>query len=403
MPNLLDGIKVIDWTQAHHGAATAYMLADLGADVIKVEDPKGDLARTWRSIMGVDLDLPGGRNILFEGANRGKRSITLNLKTEEGRDIFRRLAGQADVLVTNHRPSVRERLGLDYPSLSQSNPRLIYAVASGYGEKGPFADERSFDNVAFAWSGMMHCIGEEDSPPLYMTPGAADQLGATMLAQGIMGALYWRERTGWGQQVEASLLGALVHLLAMPFNTYLMSGRLPRRPTRRRVFNPLVGWYRCADDRWIMFSINRPQERWHDFCRVLELSEEVETSPRFSSTRVRANNCEELVALIDRAVSAKPCEEWLSLCRDRGLICASVNRVEDIAGDVQIAANGYIVDVDHQMLGPMKTVGFPISFSRVQQKVGAAAPELGQHTEEVLIEGGYSWDEILELRDKGII
>ena len=133
------------------------------------------------------------------------------------------------------------------------------------------------------------------------------------------------------------------------------------------------------------------------------MSEEVETSPRFSSTRVRANNCEELVALIDRAVSAKPCEEWLSLCRDRGLICASVNRVEDIAGDVQIAANGYIVDVDHQMLGPMKTVGFPISFSRVQQKVGAAAPELGQHTEEVLIEGGYSWDEILELRDKGII
>ena len=198
MPNLLDGIKVIDWTQAHHGAATAYMLADLGADVIKVEDPKGDLARTWRSIMGVDLDLPGGRNILFEGANRGKRSITLNLKTEEGRDIFRRLAGQADVLVTNHRPSVRERLGLDYPSLSQSNPRLIYAVASGYGEKGPFADERSFDNVAFAWSGMMHCIGEEDSPPLYMTPGAADQLGATMLAQGIMGALYWRERNRMG-------------------------------------------------------------------------------------------------------------------------------------------------------------------------------------------------------------
>ena len=170
MTNLLDGIRVIDWTQAHHGAATDYMLDDLAAG--------------------------------------------------------------SDVLITNHRAGVRQRLGLAYQDLSPDNPRLIYRVASGYGEEGPFCDERSFDNVAFAWSGMMHLIGEEDGPPQYMTPGAADQSGATMLTQGIISGLYWRERTGEGQQVEASLLGALVNLLALPFDMFLMSGRLPKRPTR---------------------------------------------------------------------------------------------------------------------------------------------------------------------------
>ena len=403
MTNLLDGIRVIDWTQAHHGAATGYMLGDLGADVIKVEDPQGDIARTWRSIMGVSMELPEGRNILFEGANRNKRSITLNLKTEEGNKIFRQLVASADVLITNHRKRVREDLGLDYLGLSQHNPRFIYAVASGYGESGPSANERSFDNVAFAWSGMMSLIGEEGSPPLYMSPGAADQLGATMLAQGIIGALYWRERTGEGQQVEASLLGALVHLLAMPLNIYLMSGRLPGRPARRKVFNPLVGWYPCADGQWIMFSNNRPQDSWHDFCEILRLGEDVETSIKFNSTRARANNCEELINIIDRATAAKPRDEWLILCRARGLICAPVNTVQDIPQDAQIAANGYVFDFDHEALGPTKTIGFPISFSRVQPQVKSGAPELGQHTEEILLESGYGWDEITRFRDNGAI
>ena len=403
MPSLLDGIRVIDWTQAHHGAATGYMLGDLGADVIKVEDPEGDIARTWRSIMGVSLELPGGRNVLFEGANRNKRSITLNLKTSEGNTILRKLVADADVLITNHRQGVREKLGLDYPSLSRDNPRLIYAVASGYGELGPYAAERSFDNVAFAWSGMMHLIGEEDNPPQYMSPGAADQLGATMLAQGIIAALYWRERTGEGQQVEASLLGALVHLLAIPFNIYLMSGRLPGRPARHKIFNPLVGWYPCSDGRWIMFSNNRPQDSWHDFCEVLGLGEEVETNGKFNSTRARAEHCGELIEIIERATATKTRDQWLSLCRDKGLICAPVNAVQDIAEDPQIRANGYVFDFDHEALGITKTIGFPLSFSRVQQEVRTGAPELGQHTEEVLLESGHSWEDIQALRDSGVI
>lgn len=403
MTNLLDGIRVIDWTQAHHGAATGYMLGDLGADVIKVEDPDGDIARTWRSIMGVPLDLPGGRNVLFEGANRNKRSITLNLKTGEGKKLFTELVGGADILITNHRRVVRERLGLDYASLGPNNPRLIYAVASGYGEAGPSADERSFDNVAFAWSGMMHLIGEEDSPPNYMAPGAADQLGATMLVQAVLGALYWRERTGEGQQVEASLLGALVHLLALPLNIYLMSGRLPKRPTRRKVFNPLVGWYPCSGGQWIMFSMNRPQESWHDFCQVLGLGEDVESNPSFSSTRDRAEHCEELIDIIDRATASRTREELLALCRAKGLICAPVNSVQDIPLDAQIAANGYVFDYGHEVLGNTKTIGFPVSFSRLQPEVRSGAPELGQHTEEVLLERGYSWGQIAGFREKGII
>ena len=403
MSNLLDGIRVVDWTQAHHGAATGYMLGDLGADVVKVEDPAGDIARTWRSILGVSLELPGGRNVLFEGANRNKRSITLDLKSGRGKEIFLELTADADVLLTNHRRPVRESLGLDYPTLAPQHPRLIYALATGYGEQGPFADERSFDNVAFAWSGMMDCIGEEGSPPQYMTPGACDQLGATMLCQGVLGALYHRERTGHGQQVEASLLGAMVHLLAMPFNVSLMAGRTPRRPVRTEVFNPLVGWYRCADDRWIMFSINRPQESWPDFCRVLELGEAVERDTRFDSTRHRAENCAELIAIIDRAIAGKNCEDWLARCRANGLICAPVNRVRDVSDDAQMAANGYIVDIDHETIGPIKSVGVPIVYSEAGGRVDRGAPELGQHTEEVLLERGYTWEQLEELRTLGII
>ena len=238
---------------------------------------------------------------------------------------------------------------------------------------------------------------------MYMTPGAADQLGATMLTQGVIGALYWRERTGEGQQVEASLLGALVHLLAMPLNIYLMSGRLPKRPTRQKVFNPLVGWYQCSDGQWIMFSINRPQESWHDFCEVLGLGEVVETDAKFNSTRARAENCEQLISIIDRAASAKSREQWLTLCRERGLICAPVNTVQDIATDPQIAANGYVFDFDHEVLGKTKTIGFPLSFSRLQPEVKTGAPELGQHTEEILLESGYSWEEIEGFRERGAI
>lgn len=403
MDKLLDGVKVVDWTQAHHGSATGYMLGDMGADVIKVEDPDGDIGRTWRSILGVSLELPGGRNILFEGANRNKRSITMNLRSDRGKELFRELVDDADVLLTNHRRPVRERLGLDYPSLSDQHPRLIYALATGYGEAGPFADERSFDNVAVAWSGMMHCLGEEGSPPQYMTPGVCDQLGATMLAQGVLGALYYRERTGQGQQVEASLLGAMSNMLAMPFNLFLMTGRLPKRPVRTEVFNPLVGWYRCADDRWIMFSLNRPQEAWPDFCQVVGLGDSVETNPKFDTTRHRAENCAELIAVIDEAIARRPRDEWLAACRDRGLICAPVNRIEDISTDVQMTANHYVVDMDHETLGPIKTVGAPVTYSKAQAEVRRGAPELGQHTEEILLELGYSWDQIEELRTTGII
>ena len=238
---------------------------------------------------------------------------------------------------------------------------------------------------------------------MYMTPGAADQLGATMLVQGVIGALYWRERTGEGQMVEASLLGALVHMLAIPLNTYLMSGRLPKRPTRGEIFNPLVGWYQCTDGKWIMFSINRPQEAWHDFCRVLDLEEDVETSAKFDSTRARAEHCQELISIIDRAISTKPRDEWLDLFRGRDLICAPVNRLEDVADDEQIRANNYIVDFDHQALGSVKTVGFPVAFGKLEPRVRGGAPELGQHTEEVLLEHGYSWDDIQEFRAQSII
>jgi len=404
VPGILEGIRVVDWSWWHQGPAVSYILGDLGAEVIKIEDPvRGDPSRGTRRFMGVPMELPGGRNALFELANRNKKAITLDITKPKGKEVLYRLIEKSDVFVNNFRLSVRKRLGLDYETLSRINPRLIYATASGYGREGPDAEMRSFDTLGTARAGLMYNVGEPDLPPQQVVFGIADQMGATMTAFGILAALLHRERTGEGQEVEASLFGTTIHAQAIAINTYLMTGELPPRPARKKQFNPLIGWYRCADGEWVIFAHNQPQEFWEQFCKALGL-EELINHPKFNTTKARGENCEELIEIIDRVMATKTREEWMKIFREHDLIFAPVNRISDLPNDPQAVLNQYIIEMDHPLLGKVKTVGFPVQFSKTPARVQSAAPEFGQHTEEVLLDiCGYTWEEIAQLREEGII
>ena len=399
----LEGIRVLDWTQFQQGPAATQMLGDLGAEVIKIEDRvKGDGARGFTAIMGSATGVYG-RNYYFETLNRNKKSITLDLAAERGREVAYRLVERSDVFVHNCRKAAATKLGMDYDSLRRHNPRIIYAVASGFGSQGPEADATAFDLVGQARSGIMKPIEDPELVPTQCQPGIADQMGAIMLAYGIMVALMARERHGVGQEVGVSLLGSM-----MALQTVFISGALVGiqygRATRESMGNPIYNYYRCQDDKWICLGMAQSDRHWADFCRAIG-REDLATDERCSDMFKRANIKRELIAALDEVFATRPRDEWLKLLRERGdFAIAPVNTHLDLMDDPQVLANGYIVEYEHPAFGPTKAPGLPITLSQTPGAIRLPAPEWGQHTEEVLMEvGGLSWEDIAQLREQEVI
>src|SRR6058998_262100 len=275
----LEGIRVIDWTIWQQGPVASVMLGDLGAEVIKVEAREGDPGRGILRAQGLDLsDRP---NFYFEANNRNKRSLTVDLKKPEGVAIVQRLAERADVFVQNFRKGVAGRLGLDAATLRARNPRLVYASASGYGPEGPESGAPSFDYLGLARSGIMYSAGEPDDEPLAIAGGIADQMGAVMLAYAVIVALFARERTGRGQEVDASHLGSMAWLQGLGLSARLMLGRALPRQSRKYATNPLWNHYRCADDQWLALSMLQPDRYWVALCGTLGVPEAA-TDERFA-------------------------------------------------------------------------------------------------------------------------
>jgi formyl-CoA transferase/CoA:oxalate CoA-transferase len=397
MPAALQGIRVLDMTIWQQGTSASAMLADLGADVIKIEEPNtGDPGRNlWK------VEAAGGMSAYFQALNRGKRGIALDLKRPEGRDVLRRLARTADVFLTNYRPGVCERLGLGYVDLSRENPGLVYARGSGYGPEGPEAQDGSFDILGQARGGLMAVTGEPDGFPKNTGAPIADQAGGILAAFGILAALLHRERTGEGQAVDVSLLGSVMALQSFNITSVLMGGPMPARFPRGGQ-GPFWNVYRGGDGKHFALAmlLNRG---WSEMCAVIGRPE-LEQDERFARYRDRvATNASELVAIFDEAFATQPAAHWVRELNARGVFCALVQDYEDLARDPQVLANGYIADVPRGGADPVRMVTTPVGLSKTPTRIRSLAPELGQHTDEVLLENGYSPEEIEALRTAGIV
>jgi crotonobetainyl-CoA:carnitine CoA-transferase CaiB-like acyl-CoA transferase len=399
----LEGIRVLDWTIWQQGPVASLMLGDLGAEVIKIEERVGgDPGRGMLRSAG--LDLSGRPNFYFEANNRNKKSITLDLKKPRAIEIVHRLAAKADVFVQNFRQGVAARLGLDAATLRALNPRLVYASATGYGPEGPDSADPSFDYLGLARSGIMLACGEPDDEPLAIAGGIADQMGATMLAYGILAALLARERTGRGQEVDASHLGSMAWLQGLGLSARTMLGRAIPRQSRRFATNPLWNHYRCGDGQWLALGMLQGDRYWAEFCAAIG-APEAASDERFATAQQRMFNCADCVGLLDQVFARRPRADWLRILAEGGdFIVTFVNSVDDLPDDPQVQANGYVTAFEHPTFGTTQVVGVPVRLSETPGMIRLPAPEFGQHTEEILTGLlGYSWEEVGRLREEEVI
>ena len=389
----LDGIRVIDVTQVMAGPFCTMILADLGADVIKIEPPAGDSTRGMPGASGTDSPS-------FNAVNRGKRSVVVNLKAPEGRGVVTRLARSADILVENYRPGVMEALGLDYARLATVNARLIYASLSGYGQSGPMKHKGGFDLVAQGVSGIMSVTGEAGGAPVKAGIPITD-LGAALFALvGVLAALEHRHRTGQGQHIDTALVDAGVALSVWEATQYF-SGRGVPEPlgSAHRMSAPYQA-FRCADG---FITIGAANDRM--FCRLAEVLGHPEwaDSPEFRADALRHRHREDLAGRISSITMTQPRSHWLALFDANGIPCGPINDYAQVFQDPQVIAREMVVDIEHPTLGPMKALGSPIKMSATPPDVRRPAPRLGEHTKDVLLETGFSEEELRRLIEDEVV
>ena len=405
MKRPLDGVRIIDWTIWQQGPVSTMMLADLGAEVIKIEERVGgDPGRGVLSIAGALVGATSGPNFYFEANNRHKQSLTLDLKNPKAVEIVYQLAEKSDVFVQNFRKGVADKLGIGYEALSQRNPQLIYASATGYGPFGPDSGEPSFDYMGLARSGIMTAVGEPQMEPLSIAGGIADQMGAIMLAYGVMAALLAREKYGMGQEVDISHLGSMTALQGLNVACKAILGKEFKRMPRAAAPSPLWNHYKCGDDKWICLAMPQQDRYWSDFCQVLGI-EHVLDDPRFATMGDRADNAKDLIPILDAAFASQPRDAWMKALKEGGdFIYTVVNTIADLPTDEQMLANEYIVDYEHPSIGKTQLVGVPVRLSKTPGDPKGAAPEFGEHTERILTELlDYSWEDVAKLRDEEVI
>ena len=389
----LEGIRVLDFTRYQQGPFATVMLADMGAEVIKVEDPNGgDFGRRmWRE--------PDGFTAFFESLDRGKKSVCIDLRDRRGQELALALGATCDVVVENFRPGTMDAWGLGYEQFRAGNPKVIYAQATGWGTRGPLAESPSFDQIAQAYSGYaQHSGGGPGHRPEVPYPGVADQSGAMNFAFGIMTALFARERHGIGQKLEVSLLGTQIALQAPEILHTLHFGWEHEREFRA---SPVVGHFECSDGRWIMV-VCIDQKFWPRIAQALGLDELIDDA-RFARGFARYQNRAALEPLIEDAFRSNTSAHWIERLRGNDVPAAIVQDYAALATDEQALANGYIVEQDHPRFGRQKVVGLHVQLSETPGRVSDPAPELGEQTAEVLRSVGIPAARIRELTEAGVI
>jgi formyl-CoA transferase len=399
MTKALEGIRVIDMTHNQAGPACAQILAFLGADVIKLEEPqKGDVARVNMR------DKPDLDSLFFLLFNANKRSLTLNLKSEEGKHLFRKVVGKSDVLLENFGPGALDRLGLGWEALHQLNPRLIYATIKGFGTYGPYRDYKSYEPIAQAMGGAMSITGFPENPPTYVVPAIGDSGTGMHMAIGILAALQQRHATGKGQHVEVSMQDAVVNLIRVSLRDHQRFGHaMPRRGNQASQTVPST-IYPCApggpNDYVFINAWERPM--WLATLKVIGRPE-LADDPRFADPKARWENRDALNAIIEAWTGERTKHEVMRLLGEAGVPCGAVQDTGEVLADPHLREREMIVDIDYPTRGAYKTVGCPIKLSDSPAEV-TRPPLLGEHTAQVLRElCGLDPDEIARLRDAGAV
>lgn len=395
-PGALAGVRVLDLGLLVQGPQAALLLADLGADVVKLELPElGDQAR-WIPISLEDLRAP-----YYIACNRGKRSVTLDLRRPEGRDVFLRMVDSADVVISNFVPGTLEGWGIGYEALAARNPRLILGTASSFGSLGPDADRRGADLAGQAAGGLIRATGcgLDDASPIGIT--IADHVGSQNLANGVLAALYARERTGRGQHVEVSLLGGQIYAQASEFTYTFLTGKDLPPPAGGHPLIPMIyGIVPTRDGHIALVGVpDRDRPRFYELVGRPELGKD----PRFDVLLMTDENRRALFVELAAAFRTKTTGDWAGLLRQAGIRYAPVRTRLEVAQDEGAYANGYLQRIEHPEWGALPMVGVPIRMSDTPSRPGELAPELGQHTEEVLLELGLEWDEITALRKANVL
>lgn len=396
MPGPLAGIRVLDFSIVVQGPQCAAMLADLGADVVKIERRDyGDPARL------IPISANDHRSAYFYAHNRGKRSVTLDITRPAGVEVALKLIATADVMLSSFRPGVLDRLGLGYETCAAVNPRLIYATASALGTKGPDASRPGVDLVAQAMGGLISTTGQEGEFPTPVGAVIADSAGGQALCVGILAALLARAQTGHGQRVDASLLGGQIWAQAAELTYYLVGGVTLGRANRGHAALPyLYRVFRTADGYIAVAGVG--DREWPGFIRAIERPE-LEHDPRFANGQLRTRHLTELFTILDPLFATRTTAEWCARLHAEDQRFGPVNDYAAVASYEQAYANSYLVAVDHPQWGAIKAIGNPVNLSETPAQPAAWAPELGQHTEEVLLAAGYTWEDIVRLRESGVI
>ncbi len=392
----LTGLRVLDASRILTGPYCTMMLADLGAEVIKVEMPgTGDDTRAWGP------PFLGGEAAYYLSINRNKKSLTLNMKAPEGKEIFKALASRSDVLLENFRPGTMERLGLGYDTLKAINPGLIYCSISGFGQDGPYWDKPGYDIILQGAGGLMSITGEPDGEPVRAGVAVCD-IGAGMFAAfAILAALYRRTSTGEGDYIDVSMLDCEVAWLTYVAGNHLATGKIPGRWGSAHPNIVPYQAFQGGDGKYFNVAVGN-DALWKKFCAVVGLSHIVD-DPRFATNPSRVANRQECVEIISKKLKERPAAEWLALLDEAGVPVGPINNIKEVFEDPQVLHRNMLVSIPHPKAGEVRVTGVPVKFKNNPGGIVSHPPLLGEHTEEVLASLGYTPEQIAAFRESGVV